>query len=85
MKIMDNFSISIEDVLKFQGSEKMLYASNGKGVQMYITLNGGYLVYVSGKIHVETTNVKKAVDYFNDQCKVTNLNLQPPCAPTKEK
>lgn len=70
-KIMSDLFISVKDVLEFKGSEKVLYASNGKGVKMYITLNGGYLVYVSGEIHVETTNVKKAVDYFNDQCKCT--------------
>jgi hypothetical protein len=66
---MNNFQISAIEVLDFKNAEKMLFASNGKGVKFYITLTGEYVVYVSEAIHVRTDNLKKAVDYFNTQCR----------------
>lgn len=57
------------DVLEFKDSEKILYTSNGNGVQFYISLRNEHLIYVSGVLDLRTYDLKEAVDYFNEKCK----------------
>lgn len=63
---MDKLKLNVDSVLRFKNSAKMLYASNGRGVRLYITLNGRYQVYIDNNLEFDTDDVNASVNFFEE-------------------
>lgn len=61
-------TINIDDLIKFEETEKVLYASI-KGFRFYITLDGYYEVWADELILHQTKSMLSAINYFNQKIK----------------
>jgi hypothetical protein len=57
--------LSEKYITEYMDTEKVMYASNGKGVKLYIKLNSTLQVYVAGNLVMETKEIGEAIECFN--------------------